>query len=61
MSDLLTPEQVAERLQISKRKVLDMMSNDELPYIDLGYRTKRVKAEDLNAFIEAREVTSAAS
>ena len=49
---LLTPEEVAEVLRISKRKVLDMLNDGVLPHLDIGYRTKRIRQSELDAFLE---------
>lgn len=53
---LLTPDQVAEELQVDKRTVLGMFRRGELAHISLGHRTKRVRRSELDQYLAAREV-----
>ena len=48
---LLTPEQVAERLQVTERTVYGWLRRGTLPALKLG-RLWRVRPEDLEAFLE---------
>jgi excisionase family DNA binding protein len=48
---LLTPEQVAERLQISRVTVMDFLRKGRLKGHRVG-RLWRIKEEDLEAFLE---------
>jgi excisionase family DNA binding protein len=51
---LLTPEQVAERLQISRSKVYLLLQND-LPSLQIG-RSRRVDADRLREWLRAKEL-----
>jgi excisionase family DNA binding protein len=51
-SILLTPEQVAERLQVKERTVLDWLRAGDLRGLKLG-RLWRVRPEDLEKFLAA--------
>ena len=48
---LLTPEQVAERLQVTERTVYGWLRRGKLPALKLG-RLWRIRPEDLEAFLE---------
>ena len=48
---LLTPEQVAEGLQVTERTVYGWLRRGTLPALKLG-RLWRVRPEDLEAFLE---------
>ena len=48
---LLTPEQVAERLQVTERTVYGWLRRGRLPALKLG-RLWRIRPEDLEAFLE---------
>ena len=48
---LLTPDQVAERLQISRVTVMDFLRKGRLKGYRVG-RLWRIKEEDLEAFLE---------
>ena len=48
---LLTPAQVAERLQITERTVYEWIRGGKLPALKLG-RLWRIWPEDLEAFLE---------
>lgn len=53
MSDkLLTPEQVAERLQVVERTVYRWLNEGRLEGVKLG-RLWRVREDDLEAFLQA--------
>ena len=53
MSDkLLTPEQVAERLQVVERTVYRLLNEGRLEGVKLG-RLWRVREDDLEAFLQA--------
>jgi excisionase family DNA binding protein len=49
---LLTPEQVAQRLQVTPRTIYDWLRHGRLRGIKLG-RLWRVNVEDLGSFLEA--------
>ena len=49
---LLTPEQVAERLQVTERTVYGWLRRGKLPALKLG-RLWRIRSEDLAAFLES--------
>ncbi len=51
---LLTPEQVAERLQMSRLTIMDYLRKGKLKGIKFG-RIWRIKEEALQTFIEERE------
>jgi excisionase family DNA binding protein len=57
---LLTPEQVAERLQISRWTVMDYLRAGRTKGHKVG-RLWRIKAEDLDAFLEASPVGAMAA
>lgn len=48
---LLTPEQVADRLQVSRKTVYRWISAGDLPALKLGGRTIRVSWPDVLAMI----------
>ena len=48
---LLTPAQVAERLQITERTVYEWISGGKLTALKLG-RLWRIRQDDLEAFLE---------
>ena len=49
---LLTGEDVAERLQVSKSFAYDLMRRGDIPTVRLG-RAVRVRPQDLEEFIES--------
>ena len=49
---LLTPEQVAERLQVTERTVYGWLRRGKLPALKLG-RLWRIRPQDLEAFLES--------
>ena len=57
-TECLTPEQVAERLQVSRATVVYWLRTGRLRGSQLGYRTWRVTAEEMAAFL-ARETVFA--
>jgi len=48
---LLTPEQVAERLQVTERTVYGWLRRGKLPALKLG-RLWRIRPDDLETFLE---------
>lgn len=52
MTTLLTLDQTAKQLGISRRKVNQMISRRQLAIVDLGYRTKRVRPVDVEKCLE---------
>lgn len=50
--NLLTPEQVAERLAVSPKTVKDWLRSGKLKGVKLGGKIWRVTPEDLKVFIE---------
>ena len=55
---LLTANEIASRLHISKSKVYRMMRNGEIPTVRIG-KTERVRAQDLEVFIQEHAVRRA--
>ena len=51
----LTVEEVANMLRVSPNHVRRLMRED-LPYIQIGERTKLIDAEDLQQWLESRKV-----
>ena len=49
---LLTPEQVAKRLQVTERTVYAWLRRGNLPALKLG-RLWRIRPEDLEGFLES--------
>ncbi len=54
LTPLLTPAEVAEKLKIDVRTVHVLLRTRVLPHLDLGYRTKRIRPEDLEAYLVER-------
>jgi len=52
--DLLTPAQIAERLQVAETTVHKWLRSGDLKGMKLGHRIWRVKEGDLEAFLEQR-------
>ena len=52
---LLTAEEVAEELRQNKRTIYALMRTGHLPYIDLGFRTKRIRRSVLDQKLKDRE------
>ena len=55
-SSLLTPEQVTERLAVSRITVMKWLRQGKIPGRKLGGKIWRVHPDDLQAFIEASAV-----
>jgi excisionase family DNA binding protein len=55
--DLLTPEQVADYLQVRTRTVAGWLRKGSLPGIRLG-RLWRVRRQELEGFLRLREATA---
>jgi excisionase family DNA binding protein len=51
MSELLTPKQVAEKLNISLSMVYKLIRDKRIKYVKIG-RSKRIPAEALDEFIQ---------
>lgn len=60
MADLLTLDQVAKRLQLTKRTVERMVKDKRLKSFKVG-RARRVDSNDLEAFIEEQKKLAEAS
>ncbi len=54
--DLLTMEQVAQRLGVSLKTVYRWIESGELPVSQLGERTYRIFERDLIAFVYGRKI-----
>ncbi|HEY3414974.1 MAG TPA: helix-turn-helix domain-containing protein [Armatimonadota bacterium] len=57
LREILTPEQVADHLQVQQRTVQDWLRSGTLPGIKLG-RLWRVRRVDLEGFLKLRQITS---
>lgn len=55
MTQLLKVDEVATRLAIGRTLIYDLMGAGELPFIKVG-RTRRIVADDLEAFIERSRI-----
>ena len=53
-SDQLTPEQVAEILRVSKRKVLELGRTGVLPRVVLGHKTIRFERNEVENMVRRR-------
>ncbi|HID87447.1 MAG TPA: DNA-binding protein [Anaerolineae bacterium] len=53
---LLTVDQVAEILQVSRTTVYRRIRAGVLPAVKLGHRQVRIRQEDLEAYIEAHRI-----
>jgi excisionase family DNA binding protein len=60
MADLLTTEQVAKKLQLTRRTVERMIKDNRLKSLKIG-RSRRVDSNDLDAFIEEQKRLTSAS
>jgi len=49
---LLTTSQAAEILQVSRRQVGRLIDSRQIKVVTLGQRTRRIRRQDLEAFIE---------
>lgn len=54
VSDLMTPGEVAEALRISRRHVRRLAADGRLQRIQLGYRTVRYSAANVEALVTPR-------
>ncbi len=52
---LLTTQEVADKLQLTLRQVQILIQRGELPAVDLGHRTKRVRPSSLEKYLSDRE------
>ena len=52
---LLTTEEVAAELRLGRSAIHKLLRSGELPSINLGHRTKRVRRSELEKFIAERE------
>ena len=50
MGELITPQEAADRLKICKKTVLRMIKDGRLSRIQIGYRTIRVDADEIERF-----------
>lgn len=60
---LLTPEQVAEALAISVRHLIYLTQDGEIPFVNVGRRSRTIRRydpADIQAFIESRKATEVA-
>jgi len=53
---LLTVDQVAEILQVSRTTIYRRIKAGELPAVKLGRRQVRIRQEDLEAYIQAHRI-----
>ena len=53
---LLTVDQVAEILQVSRTTIYRRIKAEELPAVKLGRRQVRITQEDLEAYIQAHRI-----
>ncbi len=51
MNGAMSPQEVAERLGVSKETVLRLLRSGKLPAVKLGWRTWRIKRDDLDRFM----------
>jgi excisionase family DNA binding protein len=51
---LIDDREAARRLGVSPRTVREMRFDGRLPYVDLGYRAKRIKPGDIDKLIRSR-------
>lgn len=54
--DYYTPEQVAEKLQLSVRTVWKYIREGKLPASNMGKRRYRISDEQLDRFMKSQEV-----
>lgn len=54
LEKLLTTQEVAAALRLTKRQVQLLIQRGELPAVDLGHRTKRVRPSALAQYLESR-------
>lgn len=55
MTELLTLDEVADRLRVSRRQVDRYVASGRLRVIRLGWRSVRVRSTEVDAFIAACE------
>jgi excisionase family DNA binding protein len=55
-SRLLTDKEVAEKLHVSVRSVIDWRNSGKLPFLRIGGRSIRYRAESIAALLEKLEV-----
>lgn len=60
MTELLTTEQVAKKLQLTRRTVERMIKDKRLKSLKIG-RSRRVDSNDLEEFIEEQKRLTSAS
>lgn len=60
MTTYLTAQDVADRLNVSKRHVYYLIGSGELPSVKFGPQVTRIDEQDLNVFIENRKSLNAA-
>lgn len=53
---LLTPQEVSERLRLTVRGVYDIIRTGDLKAHKFGHRTLRVSSADLDAYIERSKI-----
>ena len=53
--ELLTPQEAATELRVSKHSVLYWIRTEKLPALNLGHKTKRIRRSDFDAFKASRE------
>jgi excisionase family DNA binding protein len=54
-SKLLSVDEVAEWLHVSRSKVFELLREKGLPHIDMGTRTLRFDASDVAAWLEKQK------
>jgi len=54
MEKLMTYQEVAEVLRLSESGVRKIIARRDLKNVDLGYKSKRVKKNDLEKYIERK-------
>lgn len=54
-NEYLTPEQAAEKLQVSRATVLDWLRAGKLRGAKLGYRTWRITGAEIDALMERQQ------
>jgi len=56
LPEILTAQVIADYLQISRRRVYELMRPGEIPFFDIGY-SKRVIKHDFIKWIASRKVS----
>ena len=56
--ELLTAAEVADELKIPRKRVYDLIHDENLPFIHLTARSFRIRRADLDAWIAARRTAS---